>query len=314
MTPRVHFACLMFAGVLNGSDLQASEKVQVILRAWGFLPISWHVRDPKGHGPSRYNSNECSKPSTRFLMTILVPVKRVVDPYAKVRPLADGSGIDTGGVKFEINPFDEIAVEEAVRIKEKHPDTQIVVVSIGTGDCEEQLRKALAMGADQAILVETDHQYDSLGIAKELAAIVAKVQPQIVLMGKQATDDDCNQAGQMLAAILDWPQACFASAIEVQSDKLRVHRETDLGVEVLELGLPALVTTDLRLNEPRYIALPGIIKARSKPLERIAPTVLSQPKTRTVRFETPPARPAGRKVASVDELVQELKNRGALPA
>ncbi len=245
-------------------------------------------------------------------MTILVPVKRVVDPYAKVRPLGDGSGIDTTGVKFEINPFDEIAVEEAVRLREKNPAIQIVVVSIGGAECEEQLRKALAMGADKAILIETSHVYDSLGIAKELEAVVASVQPSVVLMGKQATDDDCNQAGQMLAARLDWPQACFASKVELGAEKATVSREADLGVETVEMPLPCVITTDLRLNEPRFVALPGIIKARSKPLERIAPKTTSAPKTRTVKMESPSARSAGRKVASVEELVAELKNRGAL--
>lgn len=247
-------------------------------------------------------------------MIILVPVKRVVDPYAKVRPLGDGSGIDTTGVKFEINPFDEIAVEEAVRIKDRTPGVEIVVVSIGAGDCEEQLRKALAIGADRAILVETDHQYDSLGIAKELEAVVRSVNPDVVLMGKQATDDDCNQAGQMLAARLGWPQACFASKVEVGSGSLTVSRETDMGVETVELPTPCLVTTDLRLNEPRFVALPGIIKARSKPLERVAASAAPAPKTRTVRVESPGARAAGRKVGSVEELVNELKSRGALPA
>lgn len=245
-------------------------------------------------------------------MIILVPVKRVIDPYAKVRPLSDGSGIDTTGVKFEINPFDEIAVEEAVRLREKHPGIEIVVVSIGSGECEEQLRKALAIGADRAILVETDHKYDSLGIAKELKAVVESVKPDLILMGKQATDDDCNQAGQMLAAMLDYPQACFASKVELSDQSVTVSRETDLGVEVVKMALPCIITTDLRLNEPRYIALPGIIKARSKPLEKTAATVTPAPKTRSMRFDVPAPRAAGKKVGSVAELVQELKSRGAL--
>lgn len=245
-------------------------------------------------------------------MKILVPVKRVVDPYAKVKPLPDGSGIDTNGVKFEINPFDEIALEEAVRIKEKDPSVTVVAVSIGAGECEEQLRKALAMGADQAILVETSDTYDSLGIAKELQAVIGQENPDLVLMGKQATDDDNNQAAQMLAAKLDWPQATFASKVEVGSGSVKVTRETDSGEETLELATPCLVTTDLRLNEPRYIALPGIIKARSKPLERRPAATQSSPKTRTVKFEAPPARAAGRKVGSVDELVAALKERGVL--
>lgn len=245
-------------------------------------------------------------------MKILVPVKRVVDPYAKVRPLPDGSGIDTNGVKFEINPFDEIALEEAVRIKEKDPSVVVIAVSIGASECEEQLRKALAMGADQAILVETSEAYDSLGIAKELQAVVQQESPDLVLMGKQATDDDNNQAAQMLAAKLDWPQATFASKVEVGSGSVKVTRETDSGEEVLELATPCLVTTDLRLNEPRYIALPGIIKARSKPLERRPASTSSSPKTRTVKFEAPPARAAGQKVGSVAELVAALKDKGVL--
>jgi electron transfer flavoprotein beta subunit len=245
-------------------------------------------------------------------MRILVPVKRVVDPFAKVRPLPDGSGVDTGGQKFEINPFDEIAVEEAVRLKEKGVATEITVVSIGTAQAEDQLRKALAMGADKAILIESADAWDSPAVASELAHLTRELQPDLIIMGKQATDDDNNQAGQMLAAKLDWPQATFASKIEASGSVIKVTRETDSGEEVLELDLPAVVTTDLRLNQPRYIALPGIIKARSKPLEKRAPSTTPVPKTRTVRVEAPPARAAGRKVGSVDELVAALKDRGAL--
>lgn len=245
-------------------------------------------------------------------MTILVPVKRVIDPFAKVRPLADGSGIDTTGVKFEVNPFDEIALEEAVRIKEKDPSVTVIAVSIGGTECEEQLRKALAIGADKAILVESAQVYDSLGIAKELEAIVREINPDVVLMGKQATDDDNNQAGQMLAAKLDWPQATFASKVELSAGTAKVTRETDTGEETLDLPLPCLITTDLRLNEPRYIALPGIIKARTKPLEKRTPATTSQPRTKTIRVESPPPRAAGRKVGSVDELVAALQDRGLL--
>lgn len=247
-------------------------------------------------------------------MTILVPIKRVVDPYAKVTPLSDGTGIDTSGVKFEINPFDEIAVEEAVRQREKGQDITIVVVSIGPSESEEQLRKALAIGADRAILVETNHEFDSLGIAKELEAVVKQVSPDVVLMGKQATDDDCNQAGQMLAARLGWPQATFASEVTFNGQTATVKRESDTGDETLTVSLPCLITTDLRLNEPRYIALPGIIKARSKPLDRQAPALSAAPKTRTVQISLPPARQAGKKVGSVQELVQELIDRGAVSA
>lgn len=245
-------------------------------------------------------------------MKILVPVKRVVDPYAKVRPLADGSGIDTTGQKFEINPFDEIAVEEAVRMKEQNPSVEIIAVSIGASECEEQLRKALAMGADRAMLVETSDAWDSPSIANELAAVAKEVQPDLVLMGKQATDDDCNQAAQMLAAKLDWPQATFASKVVVGAASMTVTRETDAGDETLELPLPAVVTTDLRLNAPRYIALPGIIKARSKPLDRRAPLTSPKLRTRVVKAEAPPARAAGKRVGSVDELVASLKEVGAL--
>lgn len=245
-------------------------------------------------------------------MTILVPVKRVIDPFAKVRPLPDGSGIDSSGAKFEINPFDEIALEEAVRIKERDPSTIVVAVCIGSPEAEEQLRKALAMGADKAILVESLVEYDSPGIANELLAIVTDVKPDLVLMGKQATDDDNNQVGQMLAAKLGWPQATFASRIEISAQSIKITRETDKGEEVLAMPLPAVVTSDLRLNEPRYIALPGIIKARSKPLERRNPATASSPRTRTIKLEPAPARSAGRKVGSVEELVTALKEKGAL--
>jgi electron transfer flavoprotein beta subunit len=245
-------------------------------------------------------------------MRILVPVKRVVDPYAKVKPLADGSGLDVSGVKFDVNPFDEIAVEEAVRIKERTPDTEIVVVSIGGDEVEEQLRKALAMGADRAILVQNPDPIDSSGVAAELAAIARDLAPDLILMGKQATDDDCNQAGQMLAAKLDWPQATFASKIETDQASVRVTRETDDGEEVLELPLPAVVTADLRLNEPRYIALPGIVKARSKPLEK-RPAAAPQPlKVKTLRYEAPAARGTCRMVGSAEELASALRESGAI--
>jgi len=245
-------------------------------------------------------------------MKILVPIKRVVDPYTKVRPLADGSGIDTIGVKFEINPFDEIAVEEAVRIREKLGDVDITVVSIGAALCEEQLRKALAMGADRAILIESELEFDSLSVAKELAHLAKELCPDLILMGKQATDDDCNQAGQMLAAKLNWPQATFASKIEPTSAGLNVTRETDDGDETLELQFPCLITTDLRLNEPRYIGLPGIIKARSKPLERRQPSTTPSPKVRNLKVELCAPREPGRKLGSVAELVSVLKDRGAI--
>lgn len=245
-------------------------------------------------------------------MKILVPLKRVVDPYAKVGPTPDGTALDTAGVKHDINPFDEIAVEQAVRMKEADGSIEIVVVSIGTAECEEQLRKALAMGADSAILVETSDDMDSNMVAAELQAVVEQQQPNLVLMGKQATDSDRNQAGQMLAARLNWPQATFAAKIEVQGEALSVTRETDTGEETLKVPLPAVVTTDLRLNEPRYIPLPGIIKARSKPLEKAARAQSSTSRVILESVESPPARSAGRKVGSVDELVAALKEAGAL--
>ena len=245
-------------------------------------------------------------------MTILVPVKRVVDPYAKVKPLPDGSGFDTSGVKFEINPFDEIALEEAVRIKERDPSTIVIAITIASAEAEEQLRKALAIGADKAILVESRETYDSPGIANELLTVVNEIKPDLIIMGKQATDDDNNQAGQMLAAKLGWPQATFAARVELGSSSIKVTRETDTGEEVLEMPLPALITTDLRLNEPRYIALPGIIKARTKPLERRNPATAPQLKTRVTKIEPASGRSAGRKVATIQELVGALRERGAL--
>lgn len=245
-------------------------------------------------------------------MKILVPVKRVVDPYAKVKPLPDGSGLDLAGIKFDVNPFDEIAVEQAVRMKEADASISITVVGIGKPECEDQLRKALAIGADDAILVETEDSLDSSVVAAELEAIVREMNPDIVLMGKQATDDDCNQAGQMLAAKLDWPQATFACKVELAGGNLHVTRETDTGEETIEMPIPCLVTTDLRLNEPRYIALPGIIKARSKTLTKRPRGTSAAPKVRTMKLSTPPPRPAGKIVGSVSELMSALEERGAL--
>src|SRR5437879_1692596 len=207
-------------------------------------------------------------------MKVLVPVKRVVDFNVKVRVRPDGSGVDTTNVKMSMNPFDEIAVEEAVRMKEKGIATEIVAVSCGVTACRETLRTALAIGADRAILVETDVELQPLAVAKLLKAIVAKEQPQLVVLGKQAIDDDANQTGQMLAALLDWPQATFASKIDIANGLATVKREVDGGLETLELKLPAVVTTDLRLNEPRYATLPNIMKAKKKPLETITPEML----------------------------------------
>jgi electron transfer flavoprotein beta subunit len=245
-------------------------------------------------------------------MKILVPVKRVVDPYAKVRPTADGSGIETTGVKFDVNPFDEIAVEEAVRLKEKDGSIEIVAVSLGGAECEEQLRKALAMGADKAILIETTAALDSSVVAAELEAVAKAEGANLILMGKQSTDGDGNQAGQMLAARLGWPQATFAAKVELGGGSVTVTRETDNGEEVVSMPLPAVITCDLRLNEPRYIALPGIIKARSKPLEKRGPSGATSARVKTVKIVAVPARAAGRKVGSVDELVAAIQATGVL--
>jgi len=244
-------------------------------------------------------------------MKILTPIKRVVDPYAKVRPTADGRGIDLSGQKFDINPFDEIALEEAVRIKERDPDTVIIAVSIGPSEGEEQLRKALAMGADRAILVERAEDLDSRAVTAELIAVIADERPDLVLMGKQSTDADRAQVGPMLAARLGWPQATYAAKLTVEAGALVVARETDDGEETLRIPLPAVVTCDLRLNEPRYIALPGIIRARSKPLDRRAP-VGAQVAETIVGIAFAPGRTAGKRVTSADELLDALRSVGVL--
>ena len=247
-------------------------------------------------------------------MKILVPIKRVPDPYTKVKVNSTGTDIESSGIKYEINPFDEIAVEEAVRISEKQ-DCEIVAVSIGGPECGEQLTKALAMGAHRAIHVETTEKIDSLGIAKILKAVFSRESPDIVLMGKQAIDDDANQAGQMLAALLGAPQATFASKIVVSHGSVTVERETDSGQETLEMPMPCVITTDLRLNEPRYVALPGIIKARSKPTEKLALSdlgVSAECRVNVIEMSSPPPRAAGKRVGSVDELISELKAVGAL--
>ena len=244
-------------------------------------------------------------------MKVLTPIKRVVDFNVKVRVKPDGSGVDTANVKMSMNPFDEIAVEEAVRLKEKGIATEIVAVSCGVTACQETLRTALAIGAERAILVETNVELQPLAVAKLLKAIVAKEQPQLVVLGKQAIDDDANQTGQMLAALLDWPQATFASKIDITNGVATVKREVDGGLETLELKLPAVVTTDLRLNEPRYATLPNIMKAKKKPLETITPETLGvdvTPRLATLKVVEPPKRQGGGKVANVDELVSKLRN------
>ncbi len=244
-------------------------------------------------------------------MKVLVSVKRVVDYNVKVRVKADGSGVDTANVKMSMNPFDEIAVEEAVRLKEKGAATEIVAVSCGVAGCQETLRTALALGADRAILVETTVDLQPLAVAKLLQAIVAKEQPQLVLMGKQAIDDDANQTGQMLAALLDWPQAAFASKIEIGGEKASIKREVDGGLETVEVSLPAVVTADLRLNEPRYATLPNIMKAKKKPLEVVKPETLGvdvAPRLATLKVVEPPKRHGGGRVADVAQLVEKLRN------
>ena len=244
-------------------------------------------------------------------MKVLVAIKRVVDPNVKVRVKADGTGVETANIKMAMNPFCEIAVEQAVRMKEAGTVTEIVAVSIGLPQCQETLRTALAMGADRGILVETNVEVQPLAVAKVLKAIVAKEQPGLVIMGKQAVDDDCNQSGQMLAALLGWPQAAFISKLTPNGDHAEVTREVDGGLENLTIKLPAVVTADLRLNEPRYVTLPNIMKAKKKPLEVIKPEALGvdvTPRLTTLKVEEPPKRGAGVKLADVAELVNKLKN------
>ena len=244
-------------------------------------------------------------------MKVLVPVKRVVDYNVKVRVKADGTGVDIANVKMSMNPFDEIAVEEAVRLKEKGVVTEVIAVSCGLTACQETLRTAMAIGADRAILVETDAELQPLAVAKLLKALVDKEQPGLVILGKQAIDDDCNQTGQMLAALANLPQATFASKVEVADGHASVTREVDGGLETVRLKLPAVVTTDLRLNEPRYVTLPNIMKAKKKQLDVLKPADLGvdvTPRIRTLKVSEPPKRGAGVKVPDVATLVAKLKN------
>jgi len=245
-------------------------------------------------------------------MKVLVPVKRVVDYNVKVRVKSDGTGVDIANVKMSMNPFDEIAVEEAVRLKEKGAVTEIIAVSCGVTQCQETLRTAMAIGADRAILVETpaDLELQPLAVAKLLKALVDKEAPGLVILGKQAIDDDCNQTGQMLAALTGMPQGTFASKVEVAGDKVNVTREVDGGLETVALSLPAVVTTDLRLNEPRYVTLPNIMKAKKKPLDVVKPADLGvdvAPRIKTLKVSEPPKRGAGVKVPDVATLVTKLK-------
>ncbi len=244
-------------------------------------------------------------------MKVLVPIKRVVDYNVKVRAKADETGPDLANAKMAINPFCEIAVEEAVRLKESNTVDEVIAVSIGSNECQEQLRTALALGADRAILVETTIEVEPLGVAKLLKAVVEKESPDLIILGKQAIDDDSNQTGQMLASLLSYPQGTFASEIKIEGEKISVTREVDGGLQTVSLSLPAVVTTDLRLNEPRYASLPNIMKAKKKPLDTLTPEELgvdSSPRIETLKVCPPPDRAEGVIVETVDELVEKLKN------
>ena len=248
-------------------------------------------------------------------MKVLVPVKRVIDPNVRPRVKADGTGVDLANIKMAMNPFCEIAVEEAVRMKEKGVVTEIVLVSIGPAQAQETIRIGLAMGGDRGILVQTDVAVEPLAVAKILAKIVEAEQPGLVITGKQAIDDDANQTGQMLAALLDWPQGAFASAVAMEGDKLKVTREVDGGLQTVSLNLPAVVTTDLRLNEPRFASLPNIMKAKKKVIDTKAPAdygVDVSPRLAVVKVAEPKKREAGEKVADVDTLIAKLKSAGAI--
>jgi len=250
-------------------------------------------------------------------MKVLVAVKRVIDFNVKVRVKADGSGVETSNVKMSMNPFDEIAVEEAIRLKEAGTASEIVAVSCGLQASQETLRTALALGADRAILVETGVELQPLAVAKLLRAIVEKENPAIVILGKQAIDDDCNQTGQMLAALLGWPQATFASKVKISDGRAEVTREVDGGLETISIKMPAVVTTDLRLNEPRYVTLPNIMKAKKKPLEVLKPDALGvdiAPRLRTLKVEEPSKRKAGAKVPDARTLVAKLRNEAKVIA
>jgi electron transfer flavoprotein beta subunit len=248
-------------------------------------------------------------------MKVLVPVKRVVDFNVKVRVKSDHTGVDIANVKMSMNPFDEIAVEEATRLKEKGAATEVVAVSCGVAQCQETLRTAMAIGADRGILVQSDDELQPLAVAKILAALAQKEAPQLVVLGKQAIDDDANQTGQMLAALLDWPQATNASKVELQDGRVQVTREVDGGLETISLALPAIITTDLRLNEPRYVTLPNIMKAKKKPLDKKTAAdygVDTAPRLEVIKTEEPGGRKAGVKVGSVAELVDKLKNEAGV--
>src|SRR5471030_396245 len=248
-------------------------------------------------------------------MKVLVPVKRVVDANVRVRVKADGSAVDIANVKLSMNPFDEISVEEAVRLKETGLASEVIVVSCGVQGCQETLRTAMATGADRGILVQTDAELQPLAVAKLLKALVDKEQPQLVMLGKQAIDDDANQVGQMLAALLGWPQGTFAHALELGDGSAKITREIDGGLQTVEAKLPAVMTTDLRLNEPRYASLPNIMKAKKKPIDEKSPADLGvdiTPRLKVLKVSEPPKRGGGVKVASVGELLDKLKTAGVL--
>jgi len=244
-------------------------------------------------------------------MKVLVAVKRVIDYNVKIRVKADKTGVETANVKMSMNPFDEIGVEEAVRLKEKNVATEVVAVSLGPQACQETIRTALAMGADRGIHVLSDQELQPLAVAKLLKAVIEKEKPELVILGKQAIDDDCNQTGQMLAALLGWSQGTFASKLALADGKATVTREVDGGLETVELKLPSIVTTDLRLNEPRYASLPNIMKAKKKPIEQLTPDALGvdvAPRLATLKVEEPAKRQGGKKVATIAELVDKLHN------
>ena len=248
-------------------------------------------------------------------MKVLVPVKRVVDYNVKIRVKADQTGVETANVKMSMNPFDEIANEEAIRLKEKGVVTEIVAVSLGEQKCQETLRTALAMGADRAIHVVSDAELQPLAVAKCLKAVVEREQPELVLLGKQAIDDDSNQTGQMLAALLGWAQATFVSRLDLKNGKAVCGREVDEGIETIEIALPAIITVDLRLNEPRYASLPNIMKAKKKPIDQLTPDELGvdiAPRLVYTHFEEPPKRQAGVRVEGIDELLGKLKNEAGV--
>jgi electron transfer flavoprotein beta subunit len=256
-------------------------------------------------------AHSSSNKSDVLPMKVLVAVKRVIDYNVKIRVKADKTGVETANVKMSMNPFDEIAVEEAIRLKEGGKVTEIVAVSIGPAQSQETIRTALAMGADRGIHVLTDQIVEPLAVAKLLKAIVAKEAPQLVILGKQAIDDDCNQTGQMLAALLDWPQATFASKLQLEAESAKVTREVDGGLETIEVKLPAVMTTDLRLNEPRYASLPNIMKAKKKAIDQTTPEALSvdiAPRLTILQVSEPQKRQGGKKLGSVEELVEKLMN------